>query len=87
MKMQRVIEIWDSKIRSWADELSEGELSVLEIDPASRWSAWDMYLNWLLSIGWHMVGVLGVGPLDEDRKVLIVVEGEDTAADPAIPDG
>lgn len=88
MKIQRVLEIHDSQLRAWVDELSEGELQVLELDPMSRWSAWDVYLNWLLSHGWRMVGVLGwIGPVDEDRKVLIVVEADEPGSDPTIPDG
>jgi hypothetical protein len=85
MTSQQVLEVHDSALRKWADDLTEGERKVLAPNPMSRWAAWDIYLNWLRTFGWKMVGVLGyVGPIDKDRKVLIVVEGD---GDPPSLDG
>lgn len=86
MNVLRVVEVHDSRLKRWAAELSEAEVRMLCPDRDSRWAAWDIYLNWLKLMGWTMKGVLGwFGPLDDDRKVLIVIEGE-SSTDPAIPD-
>lgn len=86
MRVQKVIEVTNNRLRAWADELSDPELQVLVKDPASDWWAWDAYFNWLLSIGWRLVAVLGsFWPADGDPKVMIVVESDGSTLDPDIP--
>ncbi len=88
MKVMRVVEVQDSRLKRWAADLGEAELRMLCPDPQSRWAPWDIYLNWLLVMGWQMKGVLGrLVSIDEDRKVLIALEGEGAATDPQLPDG
>lgn len=81
MRVQRVIEVRDGLIRQWADDLPDGQS--FGNDDKSQWSAWDVAFNWLLARGVRVVGVLGwAGPIDEDRRVLLVIESDET---PKIP--
>lgn len=78
MKTLRVVEVRDSQLRGWAKALPLDEAIPLNPEAYNdRWSAWTMAMNWLARNGIRLVGVLGsIGPLDEDRKALLVIESD-----------
>lgn len=86
MKIFRVVEVWNQQLQIWMMGLSREELESFCPASWSRYAAWDVYLNWLKTVGWTMRGILGqLGPLGDGCNAIIVLEGEDTGADPQIP--
>ena len=80
MRTHRVVEVSDCQIQKWAEQQPEYR-SV----SGRRWAPWDLYLDWLRSKGWAVLGVLGaLGVEDHDRTVLVIVAADDPQADPQI---
>lgn len=84
MKQLRVVEVRDSQLCAWADGLDLEEKITLGLEKYwQRWGAWTMAMNWLARHKIRIAGVLGwIGPLEEDRRVLLVIESDET---PPVP--